>query len=117
MIIINADDWGRSRIETNAALSCYREGRISSATAMVFMRDSERGADLAKEAGITVGLHLNLTQQFEDGVRSRSLIDAHDRVARFLNRGKYASLLYHPGLRAEFRCVFKAQYEGVCAPL
>ncbi len=26
MIIVNADDWGRSQSETDAALSCYRDG-------------------------------------------------------------------------------------------
>ena len=111
MIIVNADDWGRSRAETDAALACYRAGSISSATAMVFMQDSERGADLANEAGIDVGLHLNLTQQFSGSVRTGSLQESHGRIAGFLNLGKYAPLLYHPGLRAEFRSVFQAQLE------
>ena len=62
MIIINADDWGRSERETDAALSTYKRGRITSASAMVFMRDSGRAADLAKDAGIDVGLHFNLSE-------------------------------------------------------
>ena len=45
MLIINADDWGRSVAETNAALRCYEEARITSASAMVFMADSERAAE------------------------------------------------------------------------
>src|SRR5438132_392926 len=35
MLIINADDWGRSVVETDAALKCYRERRITSVSAMV----------------------------------------------------------------------------------
>ena len=31
MLIINADDWGRSLAETDAALECYKAGRITSA--------------------------------------------------------------------------------------
>jgi len=31
---------------------------------MVFMEDSERAADLAKEYSMEVGLHLNFTQEF-----------------------------------------------------
>lgn len=59
MIIVNADDWGSSPIETNAALACYREERISSVSAMVFMEDSVRASALAKETGIDTGLHIN----------------------------------------------------------
>src|SRR5437868_14435949 len=39
---LNADDWGRSGAETDAALRCYKGGRITSVSAMVFMQDSER---------------------------------------------------------------------------
>jgi predicted glycoside hydrolase/deacetylase ChbG (UPF0249 family) len=48
VLIINADDWGRSPAETDAALDCFSNGRITSVTAMVFMADSKRAADLAK---------------------------------------------------------------------
>ena len=78
---------------------------------MVFMDDSQRAADLAKEAGIDVGLHLNLTQPFSGEVTVRSLREYHDRIAHFLNLNKYAPLLYHPGLRKEFRYVYQVQVE------
>ena len=64
MLIINADDWGRSVAETDAALKCFRERRITSVSAMVFMGDSERAAELAKENKLDVGLHLNFTDRF-----------------------------------------------------
>jgi len=61
MLIINADDLGRSVVETDAALRCYSAGRITSVSAMVFMSDSERAAELANGNGLDVGLHLNFS--------------------------------------------------------
>ena len=111
MLIINADDWGRSPEETDAALECYRAGRLTSVSAMVFMQDSERAANLAKNAGLTdVGLHLNLSQAYctpppvENG-------GSHERVVRFLTKSKYAILLYRPSLRRAFKQVFQEQFE------
>lgn len=111
MIIVNADDLGRSPTETDAALACYKEGRITSVSAMVFMEDSARASELAKEAGIDVGLHINLTQRFSGQVRDRSLGDYHDRVAGFLTVHKYASLIYNPALRRPLRYVYQAQVD------
>jgi predicted glycoside hydrolase/deacetylase ChbG (UPF0249 family) len=111
MIIVNADDLGRSPPETDAALACYEHGRITSATAMVFMEDSRRAAAIANDRGIDVGLHVNLTQRFTGAVTSGALRERHDRVARFLNAGKYAFLVYNPALRDDFRYVYQAQLE------
>ena len=111
MIIVNADDWGRSQAETDAACSCYREGRITSVSAMVFMIDSGRAADLAKDAEMDVGLHLNLTQRFTGSVRGKLLAEYHDRIARFLNLNKYSLLVYNPVLRRQFLYVYEAQVE------
>ncbi len=111
MIIINADDYGRSRAESDATLACYRSGRITSATAMVFMDDSERAAVLANEIGMDVGLHLNLSQQFTSRAAGGRLKDCHDRVVRFLTSSKYALLLYNPVLRRQFQYVYQAQVE------
>lgn len=109
MIIINADDWGRTRPETDAALDCFRQGRITSATAMVYMQDSERAAEVARAAGIDVGLHLNLTQAFTVPGPDAALARAHARVVHHLTRRKYTFLFFHPGLRADFRQVYAAQ--------
>ncbi len=111
MIIINADDWGRSRVETDAALDCFERGRITSVSAMVFMEDSERAAGLAKQAGVETGLHLNLSQHFAEDCRSASLRRHHDRIVRFLTRSRYALVFYHPALRESFRIVYRAQAE------
>lgn len=109
MIIINADDWGRSRSETDAALACYERARITSASAMVFMEDSERAARIARDRGLDVGLHLNLIQSYSCGGIGAELAERHDRVVRFLSGHKYARLFYHPMLRDDFRYVYRAQ--------
>jgi chitin disaccharide deacetylase len=110
MLIINADDWGAARAETDAALNCFRKGRITSVTAMMFMEDSERAAELAKEYGVETGLHLNLDQPY-NGRAPLAARDSLDRVATFLKRSKFAVLLYHPGLRSQFRELFRSQLE------
>ncbi len=111
MIIINADDWGRTRPETDAALSCLATGRITSVTAMVFMKDSERAADLAKQTGVAVGLHLNLDERLASDRIPQELSERHESVVRFLKRSRYSWLLYHPLLRNKIDFVYKAQVE------
>jgi chitin disaccharide deacetylase len=111
MLIVNADDWGRSQGETEAALTCYRKERITSVSAMVFMGDSRRAARLAKDSGIEVGLHLNLSQVFTGECPVGLLRVYQDRIVRFLTLSKYSLLLYNPLLRREFRYLFEAQIE------
>lgn len=111
MLIINADDWGRSVTETDAALRCYQRGRITSVSAMVFMSDSERSAELAKENEVDAGLHLNFSEPFTDGRCPRGLRDCHNRIVRFLKRNKYAQIFYNPSLRKEFGYSYHAQAE------
>jgi predicted glycoside hydrolase/deacetylase ChbG (UPF0249 family) len=108
MLIINADDYGRSKAETEAALACFLAGGITSASAMVFMEDSQRAAGLAREYNLPVGLHLNLSQSYETPVPAETAA-AHERVISFLAGGKYAGLVYHPGLRRDFKVVYKTQ--------
>jgi predicted glycoside hydrolase/deacetylase ChbG (UPF0249 family) len=111
VIIVNADDFGRCPAETDAALRCYKQERITSATAMVFMSDSSRSAELAREAGIDIGLHLNLSQRFTGEVTSSVVRDCHDRIVRFLTSNAYSLVVYNPTLRREFRYVYEAQLE------
>jgi len=109
MIIINADDWGRSAGETNAALECFSAGRITSVSAMVFMDDSVRAAGLGRDTGIDVGLHLNLNERFSGKGVPHQLAAEHERIVGFLRRSRYAQLVYHPALRQSFRRVYEAQ--------
>src|SRR5947208_17082806 len=98
MLIINADDWGRSVAETDVALRCYIAGRITSVSAMVFMADSERAAELAIANGLETGLHLNFSDPFTNSRCPERLKDCHNRIVRFLRRNKYAPILYNPSL-------------------
>jgi predicted glycoside hydrolase/deacetylase ChbG (UPF0249 family) len=111
MLIINADDFGRSAPETDAALRCYQAGRLTSVSAMVFMADSERAAELAKENELAVGLHLNFTERFTGARIPATLANYHDKIARFLTRNKYSQILYNPFLRKEFSYSCETQIE------
>jgi predicted glycoside hydrolase/deacetylase ChbG (UPF0249 family) len=111
MLIINADDWGGWKSATDAALACFAARRLTSATAMVFMEDSERAARIAADTTLDFGLHLNFNQPFTARNCPPGVVAAHEQVCRFLLRGKYAQLIYHPGLRAAFRTVFQAQLD------
>ena len=109
MLIINADDFGRSAAETNAALRCYTAGRITSVSAMVFMMDSERAADLVKGNELNAGLHLNFTERFTGETTAARLAKYHDEIARFLKRNRYSQILYNPLLQKAFSYSYHAQ--------
>ena len=109
MLIVNADDWGRSVAETDAALECVSAGRVTSVTAMVFMADSERAANLAIETGVPVGLHLNLCEQFSGDAVPEPVAARQSKVRQFLNSTKFAQIIYHPGLRGAFAQSYRDQ--------
>jgi predicted glycoside hydrolase/deacetylase ChbG (UPF0249 family) len=111
MLIVNADDWGRSRTATDNSLTCFRSGRITSVSAMVFMADSARGAKLANDAGVDTGLHANFSEEFNSNGVPPEVRQAQDRIRRFLRSNRYALLLYNPFLRREFALVFRAQWD------
>ena len=110
-LIINADDWGRDRENTDRTFDCFARGAISSASAMVFMEDSERAAEIATSHGVDCGLHLNLTSAFTARNTPRKLADTQSRISRFLRSHRYAQIIYHPGLRNGFEYVVKAQLD------
>jgi chitin disaccharide deacetylase len=109
MLIINADDWGRSVVETDAALRCCKAGRVTSVSTMVFMEDSERAADLARQNKVGAGLHLNFDESFTAKRASRVLGEYQAKLARFLRRHRYAQLIYNPFLRQAFFYSYQAQ--------
>ena len=111
MLIINADDWGKNKTTTDNSLVCFKNGRITSVSAMVFMEDSQRAADLALEYGLDAGLHLNFTTKFDRNITSSKLLECQQRIAAFLLTNRYFLLLYNPALKRDFHDVFNAQYE------
>lgn len=111
MLIINADDFGRSRLATDRTIDCHVRGTVSSASAMVFMDDSQRASELALEYGVETGLHLNFTSGFTQRKEHASLHDYQERIVGYLTRNNYNFLIYNPALRRHFHYVFQCQVE------
>jgi len=114
MLFVNADDLGWTNQITDRILNCYRHGLINSASAMAFMQDSERAADLSQQSGLPVGLHLNLTQDLTGQTVTSTLRDYHRSVAAYLNARKVNQILYNPFIHRAFNYVFQAQWDEFC---
>ncbi|MGC2196217.1 MAG: ChbG/HpnK family deacetylase [Terriglobales bacterium] len=108
---MNADDWGRDRETTQRTWECIRRGAVSSVSAMIFMKDSERAASVARESGIDVGLHLNFTTSFSSENCPASLLEHQQKIAAFLLRRPISRMVFHPGLVRSFEYVVSAQRE------
>jgi predicted glycoside hydrolase/deacetylase ChbG (UPF0249 family) len=111
MLIVNADDWGRNTTSTDNTMVCFKNGRITSVSTMVFMEDSKRAAALALKNGLDAGLHLNFTTKFDQNMISSKLLECQQRITAFLQKNKYYFLLYNPALKRDFYYVFSTQYE------
>jgi chitin disaccharide deacetylase len=113
LLIVNADDWGYDE-ETNAAIcDAHRAGGITSTTAMMFMRGTEQAAGLAREhAGLGVGLHLNLVEEYSDpGVP----VAVRDRQSRLIEHARLLRLrrwVYDPFVRDEVNRVIADQFQA-----
>lgn len=118
LLIVNADDWGLDVATTDAIAECFAAGRVTSATAMAYMADSERAAALADSAGLPVGLHLNLSEPFTattvpDDVRHRQAAIARQFGDR---QRRWRRWVVDPTIRAQVeQCVRDqlARFEGL----
>jgi len=101
LLIVNADDLGRTAGESDAAIACWRAGGISSATHMVWMTDSDRAAALAREAGLPTGLHLNLVEPYSASNVPPDVRAWQAAVAAHYGRGgsRIRAHVYDPRLR------------------
>jgi predicted glycoside hydrolase/deacetylase ChbG (UPF0249 family) len=108
-LIVNADDWGQDRDTTDRTLDCVRCGSVSSVSAMMFMKDSERAAAIAREQRIDAGLHLNFTTPFSAPGIPGKLAGHQQRVSKYLLRYRLSQVLFHPGLIRSFEYVVSAQ--------
>lgn len=111
MIIITADDYGKNVHATDSILACFRNERITSASAMVFMEDSERAAMLALQTDLEIGLHLNFTMQLTADRLSPNIREHHNRVVSYLTKNKVAQIIYNPFLARSFNFLFLSQHE------
>ena len=110
-LIVNADDWGRDELTTNRILDCTALGTVSSVSAMVFMKDSERSAAIAQERRIETGLHINFTTEFSASDCRAELIEHQQKVGRYLLRHRLAQAVFHPGLKRSFEYLVAAQID------
>lgn len=111
VLIINGDDWGRDFLTTDRTLDCILQGTVSSVSAMVFMKDSERSAAVAWERGIDAGLHLNLTTPFSSRRCPSGLAERQRDLAAYLRGNRFAQVLFNPLLDKSFEYVVRAQVE------
>jgi predicted glycoside hydrolase/deacetylase ChbG (UPF0249 family) len=110
-LIVNADDWGRNAPTTDMIFDCAERGAVSSVSAMVFMEDSERAAEIAAGHGIDTGLHLNFTAPFTASSRPSRLAEHQRRVTAHLRRHRWAQTVFHPGLVRSFQYVVSSQID------
>ena len=113
-LVINADDWGRDLENTSRTLDCIRRGSVSSVSAMVFMEDSERAAEIAQERKVDAGLHLNFTTAFSAPGVPRKLADHQQRLSACLLGSRFASVMFYPHLADSFEYVTNAQFDEYC---
>lgn len=106
LLIVNADDLGLDTPVTDAILECFRAGAISSTTALVWMRDSERAAQLARRERIPTGLHLNLIEPYTAPDVPARVADTQRRVVERLRAGGVGAQLYHRAWAEDFaQCI------------
>lgn len=61
-LIVNADDYGYSKPRDDGIIHCYKKAGISSASLMVNGVSAESGVALAKQHGLPIGLHVNISE-------------------------------------------------------
>jgi len=114
MLCVNADDWGCNKKITDRIFSCYDKNRVHSASAMTFMIDSERAADLARANYLPTGLHLNFDTDYTAANIPPPLRNHHRAISNYLKEKKWNQVIYNPFLRNSFDYIFKAQWDEFC---
>lgn len=111
LLFMNADDWGRDPSTTDTIFECLRRNRVSCASGMVFMEDSERAADIARQNGFDIGLHLNFTTSFSDTNTLRSVAEHQRRIREYLRRSRLSECIFNPFLANSFQYSVAAQLD------
>lgn len=78
---------------------------------MVFMKDSERAADLAIRENLETGLHLNLVLPLDASGVPERVKKEQNEVARFFRRGPWTQVIYNPFIERAVTAVFNSQVE------
>jgi predicted glycoside hydrolase/deacetylase ChbG (UPF0249 family) len=68
ILIVNADDFGRSPGVNRGVIRCHEEGIVTSASLMVRWPQAEEAAAYARRSSLGVGLHVDLGEwAYRDG--------------------------------------------------
>ena len=111
MLIITADDLGKDVLSTNNCMDCHRKKRITTASILVFMDDTERAAELAVQEGLETGLHLNLVLPYSSPDVSDDLRCIQHSAVRFYRLGPWTQAVYNPLITKAVASVFKSQLD------
>jgi predicted glycoside hydrolase/deacetylase ChbG (UPF0249 family) len=111
LLIVNADDFGGNRLATDRIAECFAAGAITSTTAMVYMSDSSRAAEIARERQLPVGLHLNVTQELEDPDTPIPVRERQSRLVRYFAGRRVRRFTFNPAINALARRCIADQLE------
>lgn len=111
LLIINADDFGGNRLATDRIARCFETGGLTSTSAMVYMSDSQRAAQIACSQNLPVGMHLNVTQAFEDPATPTAVRKRQEHLVRYFRRGRLRRFTFNPAVQACARLCIKDQLE------
>ncbi len=109
MLVITADDYGKTKHATESIIECSSRKRITSTSAMVFMEDSNRAASIVPRTSLEVGLHLNFTTPFSSTRIPWKLREHQNRVISYLSKANLSQVIYSPSLSASFDFLFFTQ--------
>jgi predicted glycoside hydrolase/deacetylase ChbG (UPF0249 family) len=84
-LIVNADDFGLTRGVSGGILAAHRHGIVTSTTVLVTSAIDAELAARARDSGLGLGLHVNLTFG-RPLTRAASLVDASGRFVRDAHR-------------------------------
>jgi hopanoid biosynthesis associated protein HpnK len=112
-LIVNADDFGRSRSINEAVVRAHQEGVLTSTSLMVNEPAFEEAVQLAKASpSLGVGLHLTLLCGHST-LPPRQIPELVNRNGEFTNSPVGAGFRYffHSGLRDQLRLEIHAQFQ------
>src|SRR4051812_16105856 len=109
-LIVNADDFGVDVPTNRSILEVYRDGLISSASAMVFMSATQDAVEAVATHPIAIGLHLNLTHEFSGYEVTDELRAVQGRLSKvFSEHLRLHRWCYDPRIQADVEYSLAAQ--------
>jgi predicted glycoside hydrolase/deacetylase ChbG (UPF0249 family) len=111
LLIVNADDFGGNRLATDRIVECFAAGAITSTSAMVYMSDSQRAAELGHSQELPIGLHLNVTQEFDDPATPAPVRERQRRLVRYFAGARLRRFTFNPVMHFHARRCVEDQLE------